>query len=507
MATAEPKPLINLLRGWPAPATLPVAQLQEATAALLSGTGVGSGPTTLIDSLQYGPDPGFLPLREEVAHYLDGVFGDFVPSDAPAASGAPPIGVDRICITGGASQSAACILQSFTDPSYTACVWVSAPCYYLMCPIFEDGGFAGRLRAVPEDGEGINLELLEAGFRSCGPAAAAPKYKTHLPTARKAYRHVVYVVPASSNPSGRTMSLARREQLVRLARRYDALVVADDVYDFLQWHVEGQGGANGHSANGTNGHSNGNGHANGNGHTSGIPLPTPLPRLVDIDRMLPHDGTLSESSRAFGHAISNGSFSKIVAPGMRTGWVEGTPDFANGLAQTGSNMSGGAPSQFSAATIAEMMRSGAMDRHLRETVRPALRRRHQLLADAVERHLGAFVEIESVPTVPTVTKSPETATATFGGYFLWCRLRRADMSATEVAARARKMENLIVPPGPSFAVKGDEATALFDDHFRLSFAWEDEDRLVEGVQRLARVLANWDEPVEEGSDGDMGDYK
>ena len=50
--------------------------------------------------------------------------------------------------SGGASQSVANILQSFTDPEYTRAVWAVAPCYHLMCPIFEDSGFRGRLRAV-----------------------------------------------------------------------------------------------------------------------------------------------------------------------------------------------------------------------------------------------------------------------------------------------------------------------------------------------------------------------
>jgi DNA-binding transcriptional MocR family regulator len=43
----------------------------------------------------------------------------------------------------------------------TQAVWMVAPCYFLACRIFEDAGFAGRLRAVREDGEGIDVEYLE----------------------------------------------------------------------------------------------------------------------------------------------------------------------------------------------------------------------------------------------------------------------------------------------------------------------------------------------------------
>lgn len=99
------------------------------------------------------------------------------------------------------------------------------------------------------------------------------------------------------------MSLGHREQLVRLARKYDALLVTDDVYDFLQWPA-----------------------------TPGTQLTSPnhayLPRLVDIDRYL--DGGPADE---WGHAISNGSFSKLIGPGARTGWAEASEKVAYGLSQ------------------------------------------------------------------------------------------------------------------------------------------------------------------------------
>ena len=144
---AQEKRLINLMRGWPAPATLPSDLLRRASAKVLSD------PSVFVPALQYGPDPGYQPLREELATYLSRSFG--VSRDP-----------ERICITGGASQSMACILQSFTDPTYTRSIWMVAPCYHLMCPIFEDSGFNGRLHAVPEDDEGINLEWLEKGLEA-----------------------------------------------------------------------------------------------------------------------------------------------------------------------------------------------------------------------------------------------------------------------------------------------------------------------------------------------------
>lgn len=132
------KPQINLLRGWPAPSLLPnLSLLSSAKVAL-------TDPALFTPGLQYGPDPGYQPLREEIARWLAPVYG--VEAD-----------VERICVTGGASQGIACVLQSFTDPGYTRGVWMVAPCYFLAGPIFEDGGFSGkdgRLRGFGEDEEG-----------------------------------------------------------------------------------------------------------------------------------------------------------------------------------------------------------------------------------------------------------------------------------------------------------------------------------------------------------------
>jgi len=100
------------------------------------------------------------------------------------------------------------------------------------------------------------------------------------------------------------MSIARRENLVRCARDFDALIICDDVYDMLQWSAttdasEGQNRMD----------------------------QAPLPRISDIDRYL-EGGTSRAGADGFGNVISNGSFSKICGPGARCGWVESTSSLA-----------------------------------------------------------------------------------------------------------------------------------------------------------------------------------
>lgn len=438
----QEKKLINLLRGWPSPHVLPAEALKAAANTVLSN------PDVFVPGLQYGPDEGFQPLREELAKFLSRYF-----EAKPDA--------ERVCITGGASQSLACILQSYTEPVYTKAVWVVAPCYYLACPIFEDSGFKGRLRAVPEDSEGIDLGFLEKNLQNLEEKidpTEQPVYKN--PNLRKVYRHVIYVVPSSSNPSGKTMSLKRREGLVRLARQYDCLVVCDDVYDFLQWPVSTFSIST----------------------TTSAPLPIvrPLARLSDIDFSL---GPSSHDPKGtwFGHAISNGSFSKIIAPGMRTGWVEGTRDFAFGLAQTGSTKSGGAPSHFSATMVWDMIRKGDLARQIDGVCRPGLQRRHALLMREVHQQLDRFgIEV-------TDGNVGADGRITYGGYFVWITFPKGP-PAQDIANRALEQENLIVPPGSMFEVKGDSGASRFDNSIRLCFSWEDEEDLVRGVARLGRVV-------------------
>jgi DNA-binding transcriptional MocR family regulator len=128
---SPPKKQINLLRGWPHASLLPVEKIREASQRALADE------KTVIPGLCYGPDAGFQPLRESIQTWTGRFFnGDRKTEDATSEG---EKNSDRICITGGASQNLACVLQVFSDPVYTN-VWMVAPCYFLACRIFEDNG-------------------------------------------------------------------------------------------------------------------------------------------------------------------------------------------------------------------------------------------------------------------------------------------------------------------------------------------------------------------------------
>jgi DNA-binding transcriptional MocR family regulator len=297
-------PPINLMRGWPASSLLPIDLIKAAAVASLSNPQIAEA------GLSYGPDPGYEPARREIAKWLSGAY---------ARNTLHVTQPENICITGGASQNLGNVLSVYTDPAYTRKIWIVAPAYFLAFRIFEDAGFGGRLRAVAEDEEGLDLEGLERGILESeeewevkDAVAGSPRYKPERARA-KVYRHVVYCVPSFANPSSASMSLRRRQGLVRLARRFDALLIADDVYDFLHWPVAEPSEAE--------------------LETASLPPRQILPRLVDVDREI-DGGTQRDGADGFGNACSNGSFSKIAGPGVRCGWLEGSEKFAYGVSQT-----------------------------------------------------------------------------------------------------------------------------------------------------------------------------
>lgn len=279
---------INLQLGWPSPRLFPSEQLATATTACLMN------PNLAKDALIYGPDLGFTPLRESIAKWLSEFY------QPPSGD----ISSDRIIITGGASQNLASILQVFSDPYITKRVWMVEPTYFLACTIFQDAGFGGKLKGVPENEHGVDIEFLREALSKFAEEEKPNGVQDELKSAsqyEKVYKHILYLTPTFSNPSAKTMSTPVREELIALAREYDILLISDDVYDWLRWPEDGSDPST----------------------TKLAPIPS---RIVDLDRATCPDGE-------WGNSISNGSFSKIVAPGVRVGWAEASSKIILRLSQ------------------------------------------------------------------------------------------------------------------------------------------------------------------------------
>jgi DNA-binding transcriptional MocR family regulator len=107
---------------------------------------------------------------------------------------------------------------------------------------------------------------------------------------------------------------------------------------------------------------------------------------------------------------------------------------------------------------------------------PTYARRQRTMLQAIKEYL-----------VPLGVKLPQSERRTAGGYFIWIALPQT-LDAVEVANRARDQENLIVASGSLFEVPGDPTAHKFSHEIRLCFAWEDEDKFTEGIQRLSVVM-------------------
>jgi len=162
-----------------------------------------------------------------------------------------------------------------------------------------------------------------------------------------------------------------------------------------------------------------------------------------------------------------GSLSKVLSPGLRVGWMIGPAELL-AKATMCKQFSDAHTSTFAQATAAEYLKAGRMPATLAK-VRSVYAQRARTMGDALRRELGDAVRFVQ----------PQ------GGLFVWARLTGAGGKVTdgnEYAKRAIEQGVAFVPGAPFFCANPDHAT------FRLSFATAPEDKILEGVARLAKAL-------------------
>ncbi len=162
-----------------------------------------------------------------------------------------------------------------------------------------------------------------------------------------------------------------------------------------------------------------------------------------------------------------GSLSKVLSPGLRVGWMIGPAELL-AKATMCKQFSDAHTSTFAQATAAEYLKAGRMPATL-DKVRSVYAQRARTMGDALRRELGDAVSFVQ----------PQ------GGLFVWARLTGAGgkvADGNDYAKRAIEQGVAFVPGAPFFCANPDHAT------FRLSFATAPEDKILEGVSRLAKAL-------------------
>jgi DNA-binding transcriptional MocR family regulator len=223
-----------------------------------------------------------------------------------------------------------------------------------------------------------------------------------------------YTIPSFHNPTGICSSAARRNKVVELANEHDFLIIADEPYQLLHYYDE------------------------------------PPPAM----------GTMTDS----GVVVSMGSFSKILAPGMRLGWLQAPESLLQRIMRIGLIHSGGCINHISSHIVRHALENGLLDAHI-DKLRAAYRSRVEAMDQALAEHFGGIAEW----------------TRPDGGYFVWLRLDES-IDTTPLKQKALELET------------GFTAGALFSgraalkNYLRLSFAHYSEDDIREGIARLRSLF-------------------
>ncbi len=224
----------------------------------------------------------------------------------------------------------------------------------------------------------------------------------------------LYTIPSFHNPGGQSTTAERRQKIVELAVEYDFLVVADEVYQMLYYY----------------------------------------------DVPPPAYGTMTDSERV----LSLGSFSKILAPAMRLGWIQTSENLLAKIVANGFVNSGGCINHISAHIVRQAIESGALTAHI-ELLRRTLGSRLEAMHAALLEHFA---------DVATWTKPT-------GGYFFWLTFDES-VDTAPLRDQAPDLETGF-QNGSVFSTQDKLSNCL-----RVCFAHYNEDDIREGLARMRKLF-------------------
>jgi len=261
--------------------------------------------------------------------------------------------------------------------------------------------YGAQMIGIELDDDGMRMDLLEAELERMRNRRQKPKF--------------IYVVPDFQNPAGITMSEARRLKLIELAHKYDVLIIEDSPYKELRFEGEAQ------------------------------------------KSIFALDGT--------GHVLGLHTFSKILFPGMRLGWMIGDEAVIQKIviAKQATDL---CTPPFNQAIIAEFAARGLLSKVI-ENVKGIYREKRDLMLKALDDYM---------PDLPGLSWTrPE------GGLFLWVRL--PDGFDSEQLFYEAIEQDVAFVVGSAFHCDGGGKKAM-----RLNFSYPTKESIVEGVKRLASVI-------------------
>jgi len=367
--------MISFAGGMPSPATFPQAEFARAFEAVMRQDGTAA--------LQYGPTDGYAPLRAWIADSLS------VPSQR--------ITPEQVLITSGSQQGLDLIGKVLVDAGDI--VGVETPTYLGALQALAQ--YFPRFVSLPGDEGGLLSDQIDDTLRYASPQGPRAK--------------MVYAIPTFQNPTGRTLSLQRRIDLVAACRRLNVPLIEDDPYSALD-----------HS---------------GDTHTTCLSM----------------DGA---------NVLYLGSFSKILSPGIRLGYVVAPLPIVRRLelAKQASDLHSSSLLQ---RLVFEIVNSGFLTSHI-AACQALYRANAQAMTGALQQHMQGLARW----TVPA------------GGMFQWLELTKCE-DAAQLLNRAIDAGVAFVPGAPFYAEHPKVNTA------RLCFSTGTASDIERGVETLAHVLSTW----------------
>jgi len=362
--TQQPE-ITSFAGGLPSPATFPVEIMQAAFDKVLSTNGKVA--------LQYGPTDGYMPLRQWIA-------------DSLSQNGAK-ISPEQVLMVSGSQQALDLIGKVLIDEGSK--VLVETPSYLGALQAFSV--YRPEFHSVPSDEHGLipsSLDSIAEGAR------------------------LLYALPNFQNPTGRSLSVERRQQLVETCARLNLPLIEDDPYGALSY--TGQ----------------------------------PSPKMIAMNP----EGV-----------IYMGSFSKVLTPGIRLGYVVAPLPMVRRLelAKQAADLH---TAQLTQMVVHEVVKDGFLDKHI-PTIRELYGNQCKAMLDAMDEHF---------PKEATWTK-PD------GGMFIWVELPK-HINAMELLDEAIKNKIAFVPGAPFYA--NEPAT----NTLRLSFVTVPPDRIRAGIEVLGKLI-------------------
>ncbi|MRD49402.1 aminotransferase class I/II-fold pyridoxal phosphate-dependent enzyme [Caenimonas koreensis DSM 17982] len=358
--------IISFAGGLPSPKTFPVSEFRAACEKVLRDDGPAA--------LQYAASEGYAPLREMVAAML-------------------PWKVDasQVLITTGSQQGLDLVAKVLIDADSR--ILVETPTYLGALQAFTP--MEPQVVSVASDAEGVDVEDLAAKAVGASPA------------------RFLYVLPNFQNPTGRTMSEARRASLSARSMEIGLPLIEDNPYGDLWFDA-----------------------------------PPPLPL----------------TARNPEGCVYLGSFSKVLAPGLRLGFIVAPKALYPKLLQAKQAADLHSPG-FNQRMVAEVMKDGFLDRHV-PTIRALYKSQRDAMLAALQREMQGLDVQWNTPD---------------GGMFLWAKLPQG-MDAVALLPKAVDRGVAFVPGAAFYAGEGDPRTV------RLSFVTATCEQIDQGIAALAAAI-------------------